>query len=195
VLKLKAIKEHMRAYLQAFAMSGYNIVHSTPVYSGATETRITATTFQVVSKTTITVKTVSHKHESAVIVVCGVTHDRPLPATRTITWTATLTAKTTNTVCLGHDVFLNRLLASLAIVNAQTTIISRYPTATEEDWHVYLTTWAEHSHRKNRDCTWKLVQDSVGSSSLEYQWEHREITSYERHGSFESDKSYHLDCE
>ena len=64
VLKMKTIKEYIRAYLKAFAHAGYHIVHSTPVFEGVTETRITATTFQVVSKTTITVKGAGYRGEA-----------------------------------------------------------------------------------------------------------------------------------
>jgi hypothetical protein len=166
---MKAIKEHMRAYLKAFAYSGYHIVHSTPVYSGAKETRITSTTFQVVSKTTITIKNVVHVHEPAVIVVCGATHDRPLPKNVTIKWSVSLKSKSSNTVSLGRKVFLDHLLARLSVVNKQTTIVSRYPTANEEEWRVYLTSWAEHSHRQKLDCTWKQVASSEFTDTLEFQ--------------------------
>jgi hypothetical protein len=169
VLKMRAIKEHMRAYLKAFAYAGYHIVHSTPVYSGVTETRITSTTFQVVSKTTITVKNVIHTHEPAVIVVCGATHGRPLPMDVKIKWSVTLTSKSSNTVCLGRKVFLELLLARLSIINKQTTIVSRYPTANEEEWRVYLTSWAEHSHRQKLDCVWKQVANLELTDTLEFQ--------------------------
>jgi hypothetical protein len=193
VLKIKTIKEHIHAYLKAFAHAGYHVVHSTPVFEGETETRITATTFQVVSKTTITIKNVIHKHDSPVIVVCGMTHGRPLPSV-TIKWSVNLVARGGNSVCLSYNSFLKSLLARLALVNAQTTIVPRFPNENEDEWKVYLTTWAQHRHRKNRDCSWKLVKGSESSGALEYQWDHLDVWSYERHGSLETHGKYNLDC-
>lgn len=133
VLKIMAIKEHIRAYLQAFAYPGYRIAPSTPDYSGITETRITSTTFQMVSKTMIMVKNIVHVHELAVAIVCGATHNQPLPRNATIKRSVTLMSRSSNTVCLGRKVFLDLLLVRLSVVNKQTTIVSRYPTAHEEE--------------------------------------------------------------
>jgi hypothetical protein len=168
VLKIKAIKEHMRAYIKAFAFAGYHVLHSTPVYAGTTQARTTATTFQVVSKTTITVKNVVHKHEAAIIVVCGVTHGRALPKNVLIKWNAILVSKSMNTVCIGRMVFLEYLLRQFALVNQRTTIVPRYPKGEEEDWCVYLTTWANHMHRQRSGCGWKPDNKPELPDTLEF---------------------------
>jgi hypothetical protein len=193
VLKIRTIKEHILTYLKAFALAGYHIVHSTPVFEGETETRITATTFQVVSKTTITIKNVSHKHDSPVIVVCGMTHGRPLP-TAPVKWSVGLVPRGGNSVCLGYNSFLKKVLARFALVNARTTIVPRFPSEGEDEWKVYLTTWDKNRHRGNRDCGWKLVKGSESLGALEYQWDHLDVWSYERHGSLETHGKYNLDC-
>jgi hypothetical protein len=197
VLRTTTIKEHIRGYLKAFAYSGYNIVHSTPIYVGAQETRLTSVSFQVVSKTTVTITNIYHQHEAPVIIIVGVNQDRPLPKV-TITWSVSLVIQQASSVTISSDVFLKKvLLARLAAINARTTIVPRFPTESEDEWKVYLTTWAEHRHRKNRDCNWTLVKgtNSVTSNLLEYQWDHRDVWSYERHGSLETHGSYNLVCE
>jgi hypothetical protein len=146
-----------------------------------------------VSKTTITIKNIIQKHDSPVIVVCGMTHGRPLP-TVTIKWSVGLVPRGGNSVCFGYNSFLKSLLVRLALVNARTTIVPRFPTEHEDEWKVYLTTWDQHRHRKNRDCSWKLVQGSESSGALEYQWDHLDVWSYERHGSLETHGKYNLDC-
>jgi hypothetical protein len=193
VLKIKTIKQYIDEYFAVFARSGYHIIHSTPVFEGTTETRITSTTFHVVSKTTVTIKNAIHKHESPVIVVCGMTRNQPLP-TAAVKWSPSLAFQSGNLVCVSYDSFLKSLLARLALVNARTTIVPRYPTELEDEWNVYLTTWDQHIYRRNRDCVFKLIQGSESSSALEYQWNHLDVWSHERHGSLETHGKYDLDC-
>jgi hypothetical protein len=194
VLKVKTIKERIRDYFKAFAHAGHHIIHSTPVFEGVTETRLTATMFQVVSKTITTIKNVIQTHDSSVIVVCSMTHNRPLP-TITVEWSDSLTLHGGNSICFGYNSFLKKsLMARLALINARTTVVPRYPTDHEDEWKVYLTTWDKHSRKKNQASGFKLVGGSKDSSTLKYQWDHLDVWSHEHHGSHEVSGKYKVNC-
>jgi hypothetical protein len=50
---------------------------------------------------------------------------------------------------------------------------------------------------KIADCRWKQVAGSnaLTSSALEYAWHHKDVWTYERHGTLEAHGSYNVECE
>jgi hypothetical protein len=141
VHRTRAIHQHILTYFKAFAHAGHHIVHTTPIYEGKSELGWTCVDFRVVSRTTVTIRTVTHKHEAPVIVVVGMTHGRPLPHVH-IDWHGGLVIRTKTVsygaVTLARTAFLESILSHLAVVNAKTTIVPRFPKADEEEFNVSM---------------------------------------------------------
>jgi hypothetical protein len=143
VLRTRAVEQYIVQYMKAFATAGYHIVHSTPIYGADAEFGWTSVDFRVVSRTTVTVTNVTHKHEAPVIVVVGMSHDKPMPMITTIEWHAGLVIRSKRTsygtAMLASKSFLERaILSRLELVNKMTTVVPRFPKAEEEEWKVSL---------------------------------------------------------
>ncbi|KAJ8463539.1 hypothetical protein ONZ45_g17545 [Pleurotus djamor] len=158
---LANIATHMKLYMENLVAEGYHIVHSTPIHPTAEKTTnsLTSVTFQIVSDGLFG----GRKYSSGKI---------PWqPA-----WALFGQAKAFGTLYLSKAALMEKMLSEIAHVNSQTTIMSRYPTATEEELGVYITTWAENPLRNFRQCKWKRTKNT---ELLEYGWHHRDDLSHE----------------
>ncbi|KAJ7027386.1 hypothetical protein C8F04DRAFT_965258 [Mycena alexandri] len=196
--RLESFIYYMRKYLDVLSLGGHNIIHSTPIFPRTHQFGLTSTSFQVVSKNTVTVTNCMFEHEVPVLMVVGMICGRPLPA-ETIPWGCGWVlpggrSKSHGTICLSRATFLERkLLTTLELVNRRTTVVPRFPREGEEEWKVYLTTWDNHPSRKNKECHWKKVENT-NPGWLEYAWEHRDEWSYEREGTRHGASGYSVLC-
>ncbi|KAK7042564.1 hypothetical protein R3P38DRAFT_320807 [Favolaschia claudopus] len=203
---LKSFIHYMEKYLVELSMSGYNIIHSTPIFPHTHGFGLTAATFQIISKTTVTIMNCMFEHEAPVIMVLGMMRGRPLPTDAGISWGsgwviptggAGAGAKSTShgTICLSRESFLEgKLLVALELVNRRTTVVPRFPEENEEEWQVYLTTWDQHRYRKNKVCKWKK-DEKVTDGWLMYGWEFRDEWTYDKEGTFIDASGYAVLCQ
>jgi hypothetical protein len=155
----------------------------------------------MVSKTAVSVANCMFKYEAPVIMVLGMMCGRALLAQQPIPWGSgwvipggSRGAKSHGTICLSRASFLEgKLLATLELVNRRTTVVPRFPRESEEEWKVYLTTWDNHRYRKNKQCSWKKVENG-NPGWLEYGWEHRDEWSYEHEGTREEASGFSVLC-
>jgi hypothetical protein len=196
------MKTRIDEYLHYLERSGHNIIHSVPIFKQALTFGLTDVSIQVVSKTVITVRNVTHVHEAPVLLVLGMLEHRPMP-TITISWGAGWVIPprkghvSYGTICLSQRTFLEgRLLHLLEQINRETTVIPRFPNEDEDEHTVYLTTWNQHTHRRNKGCNWTL-SDKHHSDWLEYIFEHKDVREYshEMSGAHPELDEYSVLCE
>ncbi|KAJ7337589.1 hypothetical protein DFH08DRAFT_877180 [Mycena albidolilacea] len=197
--KLKSLIHYMGKYLINLSWSGHNIIHSTPIFPHTHQFGLTAASFQVVSKTVVTVTNCLFEHEAPVIMVVGMTRGRAL-LTQIISWGCGWVgpsgrSRSHGTICLSRESFLEgKLLATLELVNRRTTVVPRFPRENEQEWEVCLTTWDHHQYRKNKRCNWQKVEKNT-PGWLEYAWDHRDEWSYEHEGTREETSAFSVLCQ
>ncbi|KAJ7820022.1 hypothetical protein B0H14DRAFT_2292770, partial [Mycena olivaceomarginata] len=197
--KLQSLIHYMEKYLNELSRSGHSIIHSTPIFPHTHQFGLTAASFQVVSKTVVTVTNCLFEHEAPVIMVVGMTRGRPL-LSQIISWGCGWVGpsgrpKSHGTICLSRESFLEgKLLATLELVNRRTTVVPRFPRENEQEWEVYLTTWDHHQYRKNKRCNWQKVEKAT-PGWLEYAWDHRDEWSYEHEGTHEEASAFSVLCQ
>ncbi|KAJ7731993.1 hypothetical protein B0H16DRAFT_1582407 [Mycena metata] len=196
--RLKSFIHYMGKYLNVLSRGGHNIIHSIPIFPHTHEFGLTSASFQVVSKSPVIVTNYMFEHEVPVLMVVGMVCGRLLPV-QTIPWVGGWVfsggrSKSHGTICLSRTAFLEKkLLATLELVNRRTTVIPRFPREGEDEWKVYLTTWADHPSRTHEECQWTKVENS-NPSWLEYTWEHRDEWSYEHEGTRHGASGYSVLC-
>ncbi|KAL0952771.1 hypothetical protein HGRIS_006999 [Hohenbuehelia grisea] len=194
--KFESALEYMRLYLRELSHHGHHIIHTIPIFPHTHKFGLTSASFQVVSKTTVTIKNCMSRHEAPVIMVLGMMCGRPLPPS-VILWGSGWVipgGKSHGTICLSRASFLEgKLLARLELVNARTTVVPRFPRENEEEYKVYLTTWDHHRYRKSKPCSWTLLSNA-NPGWLEYGWEHRDEWSYEHEGTREQSSGFSVLC-
>ncbi|KAJ7826489.1 hypothetical protein B0H14DRAFT_3874023 [Mycena olivaceomarginata] len=197
--KLKSLIHYMGKYLNNLLWSGHNIIHSTPIFPHTHQFGLTAASFQVVSKTVVTVTNYLFEHEAPVIMVVGMMRGRAL-LTQIISWGCGWVgpsgrSRSHGTICLSRESFLEgKLLATLELVNRCTTVVPRFPRENEREWEVCLTTWDHHQYRKNKRCNWQKVEKNT-PGWLEYAWDHRDEWSYEHEGTREETSAFSVLCQ
>ncbi|KAJ7651380.1 hypothetical protein FB45DRAFT_820896 [Roridomyces roridus] len=201
--KLQTVIHYTQDYLEHLAHHGHNIIHSVPVFTAAPNSfALTSVTYQVVTKTKITIDNCRHAvpaSQAPVILVLGMCGNRPLPSIR-LPWFQGWVIpghQSLGTICLSRETFLEgRLLQRLARVNAKTTLVPEWAGIVNGQWKYQLTTLEKHAHRKEERTSWKVA--SKTERSREYVWEaHDEWNHDSKHESFTGDEShgkYTLSC-
>ncbi|KAJ7611201.1 hypothetical protein FB45DRAFT_1037536 [Roridomyces roridus] len=201
--KLQTVIHYTQDYLEHLAHHGHNIIHSVPVFTAASNSfALTSVTYQVVTKTQITIDTCRHAvpaSEAPVILVLGMCGNRPLPSIR-LPWFQGWVIpghQSLGTICLSRETFLEgRLLQHLARVNAKTTLVPEWAGITNGEWKYKLTTLEKHAHRKEERTSWKVANKT--EKTREYVWEAHDEWNYDsKHESFTGDDShgkYTLSC-
>lgn len=179
------LRSHYFVYLQSW---GLNILHSIPVWNEGSSTRSYAMTdiaFHVYSKMDI------HRQNWAqiapelepIIVILGMTGTRKLSERRlpySAQWSARA-VKSLGMVCVARKAFMDeRLLGILAKFNAGVTIVPVFLGVESGQWRLELTTWGQHTFRKDSPCNMEVISESDGE--LRYRWQHRDDWSYEHEG-------------
>ncbi|KAF8183019.1 hypothetical protein K438DRAFT_1975274 [Mycena galopus ATCC 62051] len=195
--KFRSFIYFMRKYLVDLSVGGYNIIHSTPIFTHTHGFGLTDASFQIVSETVVNAANCMFQRHAPVLIVYGMMGGRPMPA-EVIAWGRGWIVPgrvlSHGTLCLSRASFLEaRLLAALEVVNRRTTVVPRFPGANEEEWKVHLTTWDEHNYRRNELCRWKPVA-KANPGWLEYAWEHRDEWTYEHDGTHNQAFAYAVLC-
>ncbi|PSR75662.1 hypothetical protein PHLCEN_2v8953 [Hermanssonia centrifuga] len=206
--RLQTITHYMQDYLASLANSGYHIIHSVPI-SGSQSTSptnswCTEVSFQTISKTEITLRACRYKHkasEAPVILILGMSDNRPMPQTR-LQWSSAWNffskgESPVGVASLSREAFLEaRILPLFALINADTTIVPKFAGVIDGKWEFDLTTWAQHVHRKGKECKWKSLSDR-SADFLQYEWQHRDGWNHKYEGTSgdQEDAEYSLSCD
>jgi hypothetical protein len=180
VLKLETVIQYTREYLEHLSHNGHNIIHSVPVFTvNADSFGLTSVTYQVVTKTKVTVETCRRaikESETPVILILGMCAFRPLPTIR-LPWVQGWVIsgqKSLGTICLSRETFLDgHLLKFLALVNKKTTIVPESAGIVNGEWQYRLTTLEKHAFRANERGGWKFAKKS--DKSLEFEYLHSDV--------------------
>ncbi|KAJ7710708.1 hypothetical protein B0H17DRAFT_1223880 [Mycena rosella] len=203
VLKLETVLQYTREYLEHLSHHGHNIVHSVPIFTaGADSFGLTSVTYQVVTKTKVTIETCRHaikESEAPVILILGMCGSRSMPTIR-LQWFQGWVIpgqKSLGSICLSKEMFLEgRLLKLLALVNKKTTIVPEWAGIVNGEWQYHLTILEKHSRRNNERGSWKFFKRS--DKSLDYIWEHRDEWNHDsKHEGFSGEEKhgeYSLSC-
>ncbi|KZT65463.1 hypothetical protein DAEQUDRAFT_524238 [Daedalea quercina L-15889] len=202
--QVQAVVHYLQGhYLPHLAYSGFNIIHTVPVWKtkvNMTSVSLTTMHFHVYSKAEITRRNWAHVSGSLepVIAVLGMTEFRPLPALR-LEYSSSLIVRASKhisygTVCISRPTFMEkRLLDLLSLINARTTVIPLFSGVVDGVWQLQLTTWAEHQWRSSQKCKWEEVSEHAGF--MKYKWQHRDGWKYEHEGTGEIDNgTYSVLC-
>ncbi|KAJ6541182.1 hypothetical protein DFH09DRAFT_1174690 [Mycena vulgaris] len=202
-LKLETVIQYTREYLGHLSQNGHNIIHSVPVFTADADSfGLTSVTYQVVTKTKVTIETCRHaikESEAPVILILGMCGFRPMPTIR-LPWGQGWVIsgqKSLGTICLSRETFLEgRLLKLLALLNKKTTIVPEWAGIVNGEWQYKLTTLEKHSRRKDERSSWKFFKKS--DKSLDYTWEHRDEWNHDsKHDGFSGEEkhgAYSLFC-
>lgn len=202
--KLDTLLHYMKDYLFELADSGYNIIHSIPIFTNRDERTFgyTSVAQKVVSKSNVTIDNCRYVlvKDAPILLILGMWHFRPMPPL-CVEWFSgwiieNKRNKSFGTLCLSKTAFLEgRLLPLLADVNPLTTIVPKFAGILDGDWHFELTSWKDDPYRQKRPCTWK-ERRNVSSTHLDYVWEHRDEWNYEHEGTASEEKKceYTLAC-
>ncbi|KAJ7246223.1 hypothetical protein C8J57DRAFT_1678479 [Mycena rebaudengoi] len=203
VLKLETVLQYAQEYLEHLSYHGHNIIHSVPVFTTKVDSfGLTSITYQVVTKTKVTIETCRHsikESETPVILILGMCGFRSMPTIR-LSWFQGWVIpgqKSLGTICLSRETFLEgRLLNLLALVNKKTTIVPEWAGISNGEWKYELTTLEKHSRRNNERGSWKFLKRS--DKSRDYIWEHHDEWKHDsKHEGFsggEKHGSYSLSC-
>ncbi|KAK7694301.1 hypothetical protein QCA50_001483 [Cerrena zonata] len=202
--RLDTLLHYMKDYLFELAESGYNIIHSVPIFTNHDERSFgyTSVAHKVISKSNVTVDNCRYvlTKDAPILLILGMSNFRPMPPLF-VEWFAgwiieNKRHKSFGTLCLSKTAFLEgRLLSLLSEVNALTTVVPKFAGILDGQWHFELTNWKDDPYRQHRPCTWK-ERRNVSSNHLEYVWEHRDEWNYEHEGTASEEKKceYTLAC-
>ncbi|KAF7328255.1 hypothetical protein MVEN_02565400 [Mycena venus] len=196
VLKLETVLQYTRDYLEHLSHNGHNIIHSVPVFTAnANSFGITSVTYQVVTKTKVTLETCRHTikdSDGPVILILGMCGFRSMPTVRLQWFNGWVLSgqKSLGSICLSREMFLEgRLLKLLALVNKKTTIVPEWAGIVNGDWDYELTILEKHSRRQNERGSWKFFART--DKSLDYIWDHHDEWKHDsKHDGFSGEEKH-----
>ncbi|EKM54032.1 uncharacterized protein PHACADRAFT_257621 [Phanerochaete carnosa HHB-10118-sp] len=187
--KVQAAVSYLRYYcLSEFVASGKHVLFSIPVWrslANAPLYGLTSIVFQISSRRTITesVRTEQSSPSQPAIIILGMCLGRPMPA-HTFRYSTDWVAHagrylSYGTVGISSGLFLQeKLLYSLASVNALTTIVPSFTVAESGEWRFKVASWASSEDRRGAVCSFGEVQGVNGGDFLEYLWERSDVWNY-----------------
>ncbi|KAA1474431.1 hypothetical protein DENSPDRAFT_882795 [Dentipellis sp. KUC8613] len=199
-------------YFPTLAVAGLDVLYTLPVYAEKrTDTlSLTDVAFQICPFT-------FGPHEQHVegirgrqralfdrnaVVFAGMTEGRAFSSAaaaafpRTGNWFAGLARELSyGTVVLSRRVFLEgKLLALLARINRETTVLPSFSGVEDGRWNLNLTTWAKAENKRGRECLFRQAPLRA-DGKLEFVWSNRDRWSYEHEGDVENNGSYRVSCD
>lgn len=191
---------HLRHhYFKELMAAGHHILHTIPVWKthhGLSPYAVTDVSFHVFSEVKITRQTLTRQSrlKEPVIIIVGMTGNRPMPAmTFSGTWLATAGRLSSfGVVCISADIFLKpKLLKLFSHINATTTMIPVFTGVNKDNWGLDMIAWHEHGKLGGQPCEFELHN----KHPLQYRWRHHEGWTYEHSGNtFLARESYTVAC-
>ncbi|KAF7372492.1 SRCR domain-containing protein [Mycena venus] len=152
-------------------------------------------TYQVVTKTKVTLETCRHTikdSDGPVILILGMCGFRSMPTVRLQWFSGWVLSgqKSLGSICLSREMFLEgRLLKLLALVNKKTTIVPEWAGIVNGDWDYELTILEKHSRRQNERGSWKFFGRT--DKSLDYIWDHHDEWKHDsKHDGFSGEEKH-----